>query len=388
MSEARSPVSRRTARPGPHGRRLRQGGDGARGGRARADHDVARRAAADPRRRDEEGRSAADGAARRHHGGQADGRADSALPSADSVARRRHARRRCATATRIEARVRTTDRTGVEMEALTAVAVAALTIYDMVKAVDRAMVIGDIRLVEKRGGRSGEYRGRDDPRLDPQSVRRCGTFRRQYRRAPPPRFPGAHVPPRPNDDEALATRSPTPTSSFAGQITRAQLSPRRPGCGGFTARRRASAACCSRRWSAARSSSRTRAGCRPDTIAEHVIAVTLALFRRLPHASRSQAAREWAQDAIGAGAIDDRGRARARRRPRRDWRRGRAAHDAARRAGHRHAPHARPASRRRRVDGRAGRAPARAAAGGRRRRHRGAAHAARRAGSSAAPSSR
>ena len=58
----------------------------------------------------------------------------------------------------LEARVRTTGRTGVEMEALTAVAVAALTIYDMVKAVDKAMVIGDIRLVEKRGGRSGEYR--------------------------------------------------------------------------------------------------------------------------------------------------------------------------------------------------------------------------------------
>ena len=52
----------------------------------------------------------------------------------------------------IEARARTTAQTGVEMEALTAVAVAALTIYDMVKAVDREMVIGDIRLVEKRGG--------------------------------------------------------------------------------------------------------------------------------------------------------------------------------------------------------------------------------------------
>ena len=60
----------------------------------------------------------------------------------------------------IEGRVRTTDRTGVEMEALTAVAVAALTIYDMVKAVDRAMVIGEIKLIEKRGGRSGEYRAR------------------------------------------------------------------------------------------------------------------------------------------------------------------------------------------------------------------------------------
>jgi cyclic pyranopterin phosphate synthase len=58
----------------------------------------------------------------------------------------------------IEARVRTAARTGVEMEALSAVSVAALTIYDMLKAVDKRMVIGDIRLMEKRGGRSGEWR--------------------------------------------------------------------------------------------------------------------------------------------------------------------------------------------------------------------------------------
>jgi len=58
----------------------------------------------------------------------------------------------------IEARVRTSSQTGVEMEALTAVSVAALTIYDMVKAVDKEMVIGDICLVEKSGGRSGHYR--------------------------------------------------------------------------------------------------------------------------------------------------------------------------------------------------------------------------------------
>ena len=59
---------------------------------------------------------------------------------------------------RIEARVRTTSQTGVEMEALTAVAVAALTIYDMAKAVDKGMLIGDICLIEKKGGRSGHYR--------------------------------------------------------------------------------------------------------------------------------------------------------------------------------------------------------------------------------------
>jgi cyclic pyranopterin monophosphate synthase len=58
----------------------------------------------------------------------------------------------------IEARVRTSAQTGVEMEALTAVAVAALTVYDMVKAVDKEMVIGDICLLEKHGGRSGHYR--------------------------------------------------------------------------------------------------------------------------------------------------------------------------------------------------------------------------------------
>ena len=59
---------------------------------------------------------------------------------------------------RIEARVRTSAQTGVEMEALTAVSVAALTIYDMVKSVDKAMLIGDICLIEKKGGRSGHYR--------------------------------------------------------------------------------------------------------------------------------------------------------------------------------------------------------------------------------------
>lgn len=57
----------------------------------------------------------------------------------------------------VEARVKVTATTGVEMEALTAAAVAALTIYDMCKAVDRAMVISEIRLMEKSGGRSGHF---------------------------------------------------------------------------------------------------------------------------------------------------------------------------------------------------------------------------------------
>ena len=58
----------------------------------------------------------------------------------------------------IEATVKVTGQTGVEMEALTAVSAAALTVYDMVKAVDKAMILSDIRLVHKDGGRSGEFR--------------------------------------------------------------------------------------------------------------------------------------------------------------------------------------------------------------------------------------
>ena len=58
----------------------------------------------------------------------------------------------------IESRIKITGRTGAEMEALTAVAMAALTVYDMCKAVDREMVIGSIRLVAKKGGKSGTYR--------------------------------------------------------------------------------------------------------------------------------------------------------------------------------------------------------------------------------------
>jgi len=59
---------------------------------------------------------------------------------------------------RVRATAKVADRTGVEMEALTAVAVACLTIYDMAKAVDRGMEVTGIRLVEKRGGRSGTWR--------------------------------------------------------------------------------------------------------------------------------------------------------------------------------------------------------------------------------------
>ena len=67
----------------------------------------------------------------------------------------------------IEAQVKLQGKTGAEMEVLTAVAIAALTIYDMCKAVDREMVISDIHLVEKRGGKSGDFvRGKNSPQDD------------------------------------------------------------------------------------------------------------------------------------------------------------------------------------------------------------------------------
>jgi cyclic pyranopterin phosphate synthase len=59
---------------------------------------------------------------------------------------------------RVTAIARVTGKTGMEMEALTAASVACLTIYDMAKAVDRGMVLGGIRVIEKSGGKSGDYR--------------------------------------------------------------------------------------------------------------------------------------------------------------------------------------------------------------------------------------
>ena len=68
----------------------------------------------------------------------------------------------------VEAQVETVDRTGVEMEALTACSIAALTVYDMCKSIDRAMVVGELALWEKTGGRSGTYRRQVE--VDPLDV--------------------------------------------------------------------------------------------------------------------------------------------------------------------------------------------------------------------------
>jgi cyclic pyranopterin phosphate synthase len=61
----------------------------------------------------------------------------------------------------VHAAVKTTGRTGVEMEALTAVSIACLALYDMLKAADRDMVIGEVHVIEKTGGASGDYRRAD-----------------------------------------------------------------------------------------------------------------------------------------------------------------------------------------------------------------------------------
>lgn len=65
---------------------------------------------------------------------------------------------------RLRAKVTTHSRTGVEMEALTAVAIAALTVIDMGKSIDKGMIVEGLRVIEKRGGRSGHYQAPDTPR--------------------------------------------------------------------------------------------------------------------------------------------------------------------------------------------------------------------------------
>ena len=77
----------------------------------------------------------------------------------------------------IDARVRTVDKTGVEMEALTAAAVAALTVYDMIKAVEKGVTITGLGLVEKRGGKSGHWRSDGAPQRGPTRRGRGGAKR-------------------------------------------------------------------------------------------------------------------------------------------------------------------------------------------------------------------
>ena len=103
-----------------------------------------------------EGRRARHGPARRGHGGEADERPDPALPPAAALPRRRHSRGRRATRVEILASAETTAQTGVEMEALVAASIAALTVYDMAKAVDKAMVVAEVHAGREDEGRRCE----------------------------------------------------------------------------------------------------------------------------------------------------------------------------------------------------------------------------------------
>ncbi len=112
-----------------------------------------------PRRRRQEGRRAGRGPHRRHHGGQENPRIDSVVsPLPVSKVEVDIAPDKKLPGLTVRSTVKVTGNTGVEMEALTAVSVACLTIYDMVKAVERGMRIEGVRLIEKRGGKSGTFK--------------------------------------------------------------------------------------------------------------------------------------------------------------------------------------------------------------------------------------
>ena len=99
---------------------------------------------------------------RRHPGGQADRRADPDVPPGAGRDRSPSTSTIGDDYVEVEAQVETVDRTGVEMEAMTACTVAALTVYDMCKSADRTMTIDEVALWEKSGGRSGPWRRAGD----------------------------------------------------------------------------------------------------------------------------------------------------------------------------------------------------------------------------------
>ncbi len=120
-------------------------------------------------------------------------RPDPALPSADDLQGLRRFRMELdVAAIDVAATVKVEGKTGVEMEALTACSVACLTLYDMLKAVDRGMRITDLRLVEKTGGKSGTYHGGltwrccPSPKRWPASCRGRSSRRRKTCRSPMP----------------------------------------------------------------------------------------------------------------------------------------------------------------------------------------------------------
>ena len=161
-------------RPTADGRCLRQARDRPAGRRGGDGDDVGRDAEPRHRWRRAEGRRPRRGRAGRRDGRQAHERADPALPpaAADRPPGLDHARTASTSSLRIRAEAATTGQTGVEMEAMTAASVAALTVYDMVKGVERGVTIGGVRLVAKSGGKSGDW-----VRQEPRGSERCPSSR-------------------------------------------------------------------------------------------------------------------------------------------------------------------------------------------------------------------
>ncbi len=148
----------RRVRPRADGRCRRQAGHRTPRGGASGGAGLVRHRAQGARRRRAKGRRARGRADRRDPGGQAHRRADPAVPPAAAVVRRRGSfGGRDTGEITLTAEARTTGQTGVEMEALTAASVAALTVYDMVKGIERGAEITSVQLLSKAGGKSGEW---------------------------------------------------------------------------------------------------------------------------------------------------------------------------------------------------------------------------------------
>ncbi len=243
----------------------------------------------------------------------------------------------------IEARVKTTAQTGVEMEALTAVAVAALTIYDMVKAVDKTMVIGDVQLMMKSGGRSGLYRAdrrstNQDPRIQKRNAEAASGAAQRFGELLHPKILNAMIilvgviSPAPiwvlPKSFVDRLRADFPHHSFLEAWDREAIRRQLPDADvAFTPfiDRDVFPSAARLRWIQSPAVGvgslmfpellaspvvvTSARGIRARSIAEHVIGVTIALARRLPLALRAQQAHHWAQGELegpqsGVRALD------------------------------------------------------------------------------------
>ena len=190
------------------------------------------------------------------------------------------------------------------MEALTAVAVAALTLYDMVKAVDKTMVIGDIELVEKKGGRSGHYRGNAKLKSKPATVKVLISIQQPVtqwqipaegvdalrERFPHIQFIHATTAEAARRRPAATAMPPTPGFSTTHELAQA---PKLRWV--HTSAVAVETLCLPELFARGIAVSNTR-GVQAVPIAEHVMAVVLALAKQLPFVLENQRQARWAQN--------------------------------------------------------------------------------------------